>query len=758
KDTFTVTIDDGHGGLITKQVTVTIQPQNAGPTSAPVYNGFANGVHYGSTGSADADGDTLTYQITGAATNGTASIDQTLGTYTYVATSAARNAAANTPGTDTDSFTFTVSDGHGGLITKTVTVEIMPTGVITDIPKATGSSTMYVSPDGGRVLMTTRDSSTGTTRTKVTVYNSSTSGAVGTPVFVDGDTPSVFFTPDGTAAVVRTTNGNTTTFAAITLANGSLRGGGAASVTGNAEHRFDADSKTVVVAGENYSGSTAFTNFAILTPTTTSTFTVNAAGGYGGGWVVQLSPDRARAVAAIDRYDDTGITYAIVNTATGEVLSTPTLVGDEYMLGLTFAGNGRVVLSTKTYPDVDDPTVRMAVFNTVTGAAVGPVRTLTGYEMSVPAVSPTGNRVVLGTHPGNALQTTIMIVDTATGAIVGGAPTVLNDFATGAQFNADGTKVFLPTWINPSIKTIDATTGAVVATTPTYSGYGRGVVWNDDRTRGLFIVETTTGDTLVVPFNATTGTAISSGVTISGKLEGGDLRPDGQRMTFYTETQTYNSATGLYDTIARVSVLNVSSGALVNSVTIFSGPSTNSAVSFVDSGVGPNNRVVVAYSSRTNATDGASSIAVIDTTNGTIVGTPLQLSTYGGYASRPQMSTNGVGAVMWAAEGYDFTANKYTGIKLIAANTQTGRITVAPTANDIYDLRVSADGSRAAGATSTATATETTSQVTVVNTSTGTVSTTSYTGTDKAVLNFTASGLQVSVPTATGMRIYLIPG
>ena len=62
----------------------------------------------------DVDGDTLTYALATAATNGTATVNPD-GTFTYTPN-------ANFFGTD--AFTYTVADGNGGENTYTVTIDV----------------------------------------------------------------------------------------------------------------------------------------------------------------------------------------------------------------------------------------------------------------------------------------------------------------------------------------------------------------------------------------------------------------------------------------------------------------------------------------------------------------------------------------------------------------------------------------------------------------------------------------------------------
>jgi hypothetical protein len=120
-DTFTYTISDGHGGSATGTVTVTITPVNDVPNAvndlATVKEGDGAIAVPVLSNDQDIDGDTL--KIT-AKTNGAK------GTVTITGggTGLTYDPAALKEGSDT--FTYTVSDGHGGTDTATVLVTITP--------------------------------------------------------------------------------------------------------------------------------------------------------------------------------------------------------------------------------------------------------------------------------------------------------------------------------------------------------------------------------------------------------------------------------------------------------------------------------------------------------------------------------------------------------------------------------------------------------------------------------------------------------
>jgi YVTN family beta-propeller protein/VCBS repeat-containing protein len=129
-DSFKVTVDDGHGGVVSVTVTVAVSPANAIPTAPTLVSSSTDrytAVVTGSVKSTDANNDALTYTAT-AATKGALTM-QPDGKFTYTPTMAARNAAAvpgATTSVTTDAVTVTVRDGYGGTATSTLTLTIAP--------------------------------------------------------------------------------------------------------------------------------------------------------------------------------------------------------------------------------------------------------------------------------------------------------------------------------------------------------------------------------------------------------------------------------------------------------------------------------------------------------------------------------------------------------------------------------------------------------------------------------------------------------
>ena len=112
-DTFTVKVDDGHGGATTQTVTVT--DTDAGPTVSGVSGNSGHGSADVTVSATDTDGDRLTESVSVGPTHGTVTANAD-GSFHYTDTSANWQAGA------TDTFTVKVDDGHGGTTTQVVTV------------------------------------------------------------------------------------------------------------------------------------------------------------------------------------------------------------------------------------------------------------------------------------------------------------------------------------------------------------------------------------------------------------------------------------------------------------------------------------------------------------------------------------------------------------------------------------------------------------------------------------------------------------
>jgi DNA/RNA endonuclease G (NUC1) len=132
---FTYVVSDGNGGTANGSVSVTVNPVNDNPVagadaaatdedSAVTVNVLAN--------DSDVDGDTLNVQSAGGASKGSVAVT-------------ADNKVVYTPNSNAngaDSFTYTVSDGHGGTASATVGVTINAVNDAPSISNVPGSATI----------------------------------------------------------------------------------------------------------------------------------------------------------------------------------------------------------------------------------------------------------------------------------------------------------------------------------------------------------------------------------------------------------------------------------------------------------------------------------------------------------------------------------------------------------------------------------------------------------------------------------------
>lgn len=132
-ETLTITVDDGHGGVLYVPVIVNISPRNTAPTTASISGlatDLATGRVTGLLSVTDADQDRLTFTVPTGPARGAVVLDAD-GTFGYTPTADARAA-----GNSTDSFTVRVDDGHGATQTLTVSVTVVASIPGNDLPVA----------------------------------------------------------------------------------------------------------------------------------------------------------------------------------------------------------------------------------------------------------------------------------------------------------------------------------------------------------------------------------------------------------------------------------------------------------------------------------------------------------------------------------------------------------------------------------------------------------------------------------------------
>lgn len=151
QDTFTVLVDDGHGGFTTVAVTVKVKPGNAKPAaSVRTTASWFSATVYGTLTVRDAEGDPLSYTASPTEKGGEV-VFGSRGRFTYTPTDAARHAAAAAGATDDDKqdvFDIVIDDGHGGVTTLIVRVPIKPANVA---PTGLAADDVDLNPNTGVV-------------------------------------------------------------------------------------------------------------------------------------------------------------------------------------------------------------------------------------------------------------------------------------------------------------------------------------------------------------------------------------------------------------------------------------------------------------------------------------------------------------------------------------------------------------------------------------------------------------------------------
>ncbi|MEZ0359391.1 Ig-like domain-containing protein [Mycobacterium sp. SA01] len=132
-DSFTVTVSDGYGGSVTQTITVPVSAVNRNPSGGTITDLAVDdviGVVSGSVmGVTDPDADVLSYSSNPTTTGGGVVDVYGDGSFTYNPTADQRHLAAalGAPFAVThDSFTISVSDGHGGSTAITIVVPVAP--------------------------------------------------------------------------------------------------------------------------------------------------------------------------------------------------------------------------------------------------------------------------------------------------------------------------------------------------------------------------------------------------------------------------------------------------------------------------------------------------------------------------------------------------------------------------------------------------------------------------------------------------------
>ena len=190
---------------------------NSVPTASPVVGSpeQSTGAVSVKLNAVDADGNPLTYSVTGQPVNGTLRVDGA-GAYTYTPTQAARLAAGSTTQPDFDSFTVSVADGAGGVTPVTVSVPVLPAVWANQASSSnvTGASPYGVAVVGNTAYVTNQGTNT------VSVINTLTGQSIGAPIVVGSAPTGAVASLDG--AYVFVSNRNSGTVSVIRTADNKV--------------------------------------------------------------------------------------------------------------------------------------------------------------------------------------------------------------------------------------------------------------------------------------------------------------------------------------------------------------------------------------------------------------------------------------------------------------------------------------------------------------------------------------------------------
>ena len=502
-DTFTVAVSDGQAS-INVSVTVPIAPATTGnrpPAATAVPSvGAPNqstGAVTGSLNVTDPDGNPLTYTVSQSPTGGTLTVNAS-GTYTYTPGQAARMRAGTTTAPDFDSFVVAVSDGTAA-INVTVSVPVLPSNLVSERTGTTGANPYGVVVVGTTAYVANQGSNT------VSVINTLTGQAVGSPIVVGSAPTSMVVSPNGTRVYV--TNRTSGTVSVIdtttrTVVGSPIQvGSQPESITINTNPITDASGTVIAPAGSRlYVANYGTSNVSVINITSTPTVIATIA--------VGTNPR--------------GIAFA--NTASGP----------------------RVYVVNRTANTVS---VINAASNAVTGTAIA-----VGSIPQHVAISPDGTRAYV-TNYGSA---NVSVIDTATDTRVSTIP--VGGGPVGVGLSPDGTLVYVAN-ANDTISVIDTRTRSVISTvsiditpesnfhTLTVAPDGRLMI-TDLADGTLRIVAVQRGNTAPTPLGPTVGSPNFATGAVSGSVNVTDY--DGDPLG-YTVTGsptrgslTLNTATGTY--------------------------------------------------------------------------------------------------------------------------------------------------------------------------------------------------------------------
>lgn len=352
-------------------------------------------------------------------------------------------------------------------------------------------------------------------------------------------------------------------------------------------------------------------------------------------------------------------TLTEINTATNTVVGVPINIRGVPIGALVISADGtRAYQSSSVAGGVN--TTYVTVIDTANDTVVGkPVR-LDGWAGGPVVLSPDGRYAYQATNTsvGGVSTTTVTAIDTTKVARVG-PPLTLQGFMVGPMVSdLDGSRLCViveppsDSTSKVDLAVINTADMSLVSPTIATDGYAKGgVVVSADGTRAA--VTTIAGDATsstvsVTVVDLATGTVIDTPTV----YEGGAYSADALPLIFSDGGARINQVTQIYDPISNttscvLTVLDSSTGEVVGTPITLPGNNTRLGGLSVPDPMGSRLFIASAIENQTGGSN-STAIAVVDTTDATVVGASVMVTPYGAMTADPDAGTVYVSAAVGA--------------------------------------------------------------------------------------------------------------
>jgi len=278
---------------------------------------------------------------------------------------------------------------------------------------------------------------------------------------------------------------------------------------------------------------------------------------------------------------------AVVDTATNSLSGTPFAVGSR-QFGVAITPDGTRAYFTDYFGGGKDVVVVDTATRTV-------VKTVTvGSEPTAIAIAPNGARAYVA----NSGSGSVSVIDTATNTVVG-LPIVVGEGPSGIAITPDGSRAYVANAFDDTVSVIDTATNTVVGLPIAVGQNPEAIAITPDGSRayvanGLFNSKT------VSVIDTATNSVVGTPIAVGEGPNGIAITPDGSR-AFVTNFQS-----------ASVSVIDTATNATIGAP-ILTEPGSSNGIAITPDG------------SRAYFSEEGSSLGVIDTRAGTLLGGPVDV-------------------------------------------------------------------------------------------------------------------------------------